>query len=171
MYLKGSLQIEKGIVLTFDDGWKSKSTIEILEKYDLMGTIFVITKFFDTMDEFKSDNLFVQSHTNDMHRNYVCSGGNQGGAILCASKDEIVKDLKLSIEKTGNPSIAIAFPFYDYNEKAISAVKEAGFKMSFVGRAGVMGKATPKVTDLYKIPRMTIWDTSIMSFEEFKSYL
>ena len=171
MYLNGSLQVEKGIVLTFDDGFKTKSMIEILEKYDLMGTVFVITKHFDTMDEFQSKNLFVQSHTNNMHRNYVCSGGSQGGAILCATKDEIVKDLKLSIEKTGNSPVAMAFPFYDYNEKAISAVKEAGFKMSFVGRAGVMGKATPKVTDVYKIPRMTVWDTSIMSFDTWKSYL
>ena len=65
----------------------------------------------------------------------------------------------------------MAYPFYDYNEKALKAVKDVGFKMSFVGRAGVMGKATPKVTNLYKIPRMTVWDLSIMSFSEWKSYL
>ena len=171
MYLKGNLQIEKGIVLTFDDGFKTKSTIEILEKYDLMGTIFVITKHFENMDEFKSDNVLVQSHTNNMHRNYVCSGGNQGGAILCASEKEIMDDLKTSIEKTGTPPYALAFPFYDYNEKALKVVKEAGFKMSFIGRGGVMGKATPNVTDVYKIPRMTAWDLSVMSFNEWKSYL
>ena len=50
-------------------------------------------------------------------------------------------------------------------------LKEAGFKMAFVGRAGVMGKATPKVTDLYKIPRMTVYDEKYMSFNEWKSYL
>ena len=171
MYLNGNIQVEKGIVLTFDDGYKAKSTIEILEKYDLMGTIFVITKSFDNMDSFKSDNLFVQSHTHNMHRNYVCPGGSQGGAILCSSEKEIKDDLKLSIEKTGEEPWAMAYPFYDYNEKALKAVKDVGFKMSFVGRAGVMGKATPKVTNLYKIPRMTVWDLSIMSFSEWKSYL
>ena len=43
--------------------------------------------------------------------------------------------------------------------------------MSFVGRAGTLGKATPKVTDLYKIPRMTVWEESLMSFNTWKSYL
>ena len=65
----------------------------------------------------------------------------------------------------------MAFPFYDYNDTAIAAVKEAGFKMAFIGRAGVMGRATPKVTDLYKIPRMTVWEESIMSYNSWKSYL
>ena len=65
----------------------------------------------------------------------------------------------------------MAFPFYDYNDTAIKGVKAAGFKMAFVGRAGQMGKATPKVTDLYKIPRMTVYDFSLMSFNEWKGYL
>lgn len=170
-YLNGNLQIDNGIVLTFDDGFKTKSMIEILEKYDLMGTIFVITKYFDTMDEFQSKNLLVQSHTNNMHRNYVCSGGNQGGAMLCASEKDIKDDLEISIKKIGNALWAMAYPFYDYNEKAIRMVQEAGFKMSFIGRGNAMGKATPLKTNLYKIPRMTVWDISIMNFNTWKSYL
>ena len=170
-YLNGNLQIDKGIVLTFDDGFKTKSMIEILEKYDLMGTIFVITKYFDTMDEFQSKNLLVQSHTNNMHRNYVCSGGNQGGAMLCASEKDIKDDLEISIKKIGNDLWAMAYPFYDYNEKAIRMVQEAGFKMSFIGRGNAMGKATPLKTNLYKIPRMTVWNISIMNFNTWKSYL
>ena len=171
LYLTGHLQIKKGVVLTFDDGYKTNSTIEILEKYDLMGTVFVITSHFKDLSIFKSDNLLVQSHTHNMHRNYVCSGGNQGGALLCASEKTLKEDLETSIKQIGNEHIALAFPFYDYNEKAIKVLKEVGFKLSFIGRGGTMGKATPKVTNLYKVPRMTVWEESIMPFNDWKSYL
>ena len=61
-------------------------------KYDLNGTVFVITSSFDDYDQFQSNNLLVQSHTDNMHRNYVCSGGSQGGAILCATEKAIKDD-------------------------------------------------------------------------------
>ena len=171
LYLTGKLQIEKGILLTFDDGLLMTNAIEILEKYQLFGTAFVVTSIFYDFNYFKSDYLYVQSHTDNLHRNYVCPGGYQGGAMLCASYDEIKKDLETSIEKIGNAPFAFAFPFYDYNEKAISVLKDLKFKMSFIGRSNTMGKSIPNKTDLYKIPRMTVWDLNIMSFETWKSYL
>ena len=149
----------------------TKSMIDVMEKYDLLGTVFVITAYFKDFSEFESPNILVQSHTDNMHRNYKCPGGSQGGAILCASEADIKKDLETSIEKLGNKPIALAFPFYDYNDKAIKVLKEVGFKMSFIGRAGVMGRATPNKTDVYKIPRMTVWEQSIMPFSKWKSYL
>ena len=173
MYMKGNLQIEKGVVITFDDGYLFKASDEVLDKYNLNGTMFVISgDFVDKYDQFKGlKAIDIQSHTHKMHKNYVCAGGNQGGAILCATKQKIVDDLKTSLKALGVDPIGLAFPFYDYNENAISALKEVGFKMSFVGRAGTLGKATPKVTDLYKIPRMTVWEESLMSFNTWKSFL
>lgn len=172
MYLKGNLQVEKAVTLTFDDGYLYKSANDVLEKYQLNGTMFVISSHFNDLTQFKNiSSLAIQSHTDNMHRNYVCSGGNQGGAILCASKEEIKNDLTKSLEKLQVEPFALAFPFYDYNDKAISVLKSLGFKMSFIGRAGQMGKATPNKTDLYKIPRMTVWEQSLMSFNTWKSYL
>ncbi len=171
MYLKGNLQIEKGVVLTFDDGYIIKSGIEVLEKYDLLGTIFVVSGDFQDFSVFSSPNLFLQSHTHNMYRNNVCQGGNQGGAILCASEKAIKEDLEKSLETLNVKPIALAFPFYDYNDKAIKVLKEVGFKMSFIGREGVMGRATPNKTNVYKIPRMTVWEQSKMSFNKWKSYL
>ena len=173
MYLKGNLQVEKGVVITFDDGYLFKASDEVLDKYGLNGTMFVISgDFVDKYDQFKDlKAITVQTHTHKMHKNYVCPGGNQGGAMLCAGKDKIVEDLKTSLEALKVDPIGFAYPFYDYNETAISALKEVGFKMAFVGRAGAMGRATPKVTDVYKIPRMTVWEESLMSFNSWKSYL
>ena len=169
MYLKGNLQIEKGVVITLDDGLLFVNAEEVLAKYNLKATGFVTTSLGTVFKSLKA--IDVQSHTHDLHRNYVCPGGNQGGAILCTSKAKIVEDLKKSIEILGTDPIGFAYPFYDYNDNAIAALKEVGYKMAFVGRAGVMGKATPNVTDVYKIPRMTIYDEKYMSFNEWKGYL
>ena len=172
MYLKGYLQVEKGVTITLDDGYLFKAADEVLDKYGLNATMFVATGAYSDYEQFKGlKAIESQSHTHNMHRNYVCPGGNQGGAILCSSKSTIVADLKKSIEVLGVEPKGMAYPFYDFNENAIAAVKEAGFKMAFVGRAGVMGRATPKVTDLYKIPRMTVWEESVMSYSSWKSYL
>ncbi len=172
MYMKGNLQIEKGVVITLDDGLLFKAADEVLDKYGLNATMFIATAAYTNYAQFDGlKRIENQSHTHNLHRNYVCAGGNQGGAILCMSKANIVADLKKSIEILKTEPKAMAFPFYDFNDNAIAAVKEAGFKMAFIGRAGVMGRATPKVTNLYKIPRMTVWEESIMSYNEWKSYL
>lgn len=172
MYMKGNLQVAKGVVITLDDGLLFKSADEVLDKYGLNATMFVATGAFSNYAQFEGLKAIEnQSHTHNMHKNYVCSGGNQGGAILCASKQKIIDDLKKSNEILKVEPKAMAFPFYDYNDNAIAAVKEVGFKMAFIGRAGVMGRATPKSTNLYKIPRMTVWEESIMSYSSWKSYL
>ncbi|MBP5683926.1 MAG: polysaccharide deacetylase family protein, partial [Bacilli bacterium] len=171
-YLTGKIQVSKAVTITFDDGYLYKSAEDVLAKYDLNGTIFVISSYFDDIDTYKNlKHLDLQSHTHNMHRNYVCSGGTQGGAILCASEQTIKEDLEKSLAKLDVEPWGLAFPFYDHNDKAIKVVKEVGFKMSFIGRAGVMGKAYPNKTYLYKIPRMTVWDESIMNFNTWKSYL
>jgi peptidoglycan/xylan/chitin deacetylase (PgdA/CDA1 family) len=170
--MKGNLQIEKGVVMTLDDGLLFKAADEVLDKYGLNATMFIATAAYTNYAQFDGlKRIENQSHTHNLHRNYVCAGGNQGGAILCMSKANIVADLKKSIEILKTEPKAMAFPFYDFNDNAIAAVKEAGFKMAFIGRAGVYGKATPKVTNMYKIPRMTVWEENLMSFNEWKSYL
>ena len=173
MYLKGNLQVEKGVVITFDDGYLFNASDEVLAKYGLNGTMFVISgDFVGKYDRFEGlKAIEIQSHTHSMHKNYVCAGGNQGGKMLCAGKDAIVADLKKSFEALKIEPFGFAYPFYDYNDVAISGVKEAGIKIAFVGRAGVMGRATPKVTDLYKVPRMTVYEESLMSFNAWKGYL
>ena len=172
MYLKGNLQVEKAIVLTFDDGYLYRNADEVLDKYNLNGTIFVISSFFNDLTQFNNlKALEVQSHTHNMHQNHVCAGGSQGGAILCASEDAIKNDLETSLIKLGVEPKGLAFPFYDYNEKSIKVLKQVGFKMSFIGRAGAMGKSIPNKTDLYKIPRMTVWEQNLMPFNIWKSYL
>ena len=183
MYINGFVQLPKSVLITLDDGWGLEGAIKVFEKYGLHGISFAPTYRIEdnsfTIDTFKSDSIEVQSHTHNMHRNYVCSkslssigSSSQGGAILCESEDYIKSDLKKSIELIENLGknkvIGLAYPFYDYNDRAIKLLKESGFKMGFGGTFSTNGKS--KVgTDPYKVPRRTIFDTT--SFNTWKGYL
>ena len=171
MYMDGKINIpEKSIVLTIDDGTIfDMDAIKLLEKYQVNATLFVITKIADNYDYLKSNYLDLESHTNDMHNQYECPGyGSQGGGILCLPEDYVLQDLKTSQEKIGG-SKYFAYPFFDFNDRAINLLKQAGFNMAFIGQYNTDGYAFPNKTNKYKVPRKTIFDTTTM--EEFISYL
>lgn len=147
---------EKTVVITIDDGWFVKRNIEILEKYDLHATLFLIGSL-ASPDAYKSNNLEIHSHTWNMHNLGECPI-KRGGAILCKDKQYIVNDLKKSSDSL-NGSKYFAYPFYEYNDHAIEALKEAGFKMAFAG-------GSRKVTqgeDKFKVPRYGISNTTTMA--------
>ena len=169
-YMDGKLQIpEKSIVLTIDDGTIfNTGAIKLLEQYDVNATLFVITGWVGT-DRLKSPNLDLESHTDKMHNQYECKGyGNQGGGILCLDEEYVLKDLKTSQEKLGG-SKYFAYPFFDFNDRAIQLLKKAGFKLAFIGQYDTDGYSYPGVTDNFKIRRTTIFSDT--SMEEFKTYL
>lgn len=171
LYLTKKIQVpRKSVVLTFDDGTLFELGIEILEKYNLHGTGFIKTGTFSDYSVYESPNFELQSHTDKMHVAGTCPierVNQQGGGILCLKESTVLSDLKLSREKL-NGAIALAYPFYDYNNRAIELVKKAGFKLAFIGANNVSGRAWPGI-NLYKVPRMTIWNTT--SFETFKGYV
>ncbi len=171
MYLDGKINIpEKSIVLTIDDGTVfDLEALKLLEKYKVNATMFVITKYHDNMDVYKSDYLDLESHTNNMHNQYECKGyGMQGGGILCLDEKYVLDDLKLSQDKL-NGSKYFAYPFFDFNDRAINLLKQAGFRLAFIGQYNTDGYSYPNQTDKYKVPRKTIFSTTTM--DEFISYL
>ena len=92
-----------------------------------------------------------------MHKTGVCPGG-QGGPIKCVARDKILEDLRKSREQL-NGSTVFCYPFFEYNDYAISLLKEAGFEMAFIG-----GRTKIKVgSDKYKLPRYGIINTTYVS--------
>lgn len=171
MYLDGKINIpEKSIVLTIDDGtYFDLGAIDLLEKYQANATLFVITKIKDNFDYLESDYLDLESHTENMHNQYECRGyGMQGGGILCLPEDKVLNDLKTSQNKLGG-SEYFAYPFFDFNDRAIELLKKAGFNMAFIGQYDTDGYSYPKVTSKYKVRRKTIFSDTTMN--EFISYL
>lgn len=171
MYLNGEINIpEKSIVLTIDDGTIfDVDAIKLLEQYQVNATMFVITGRPSGYENFKSDYLDLESHSDNMHNQYECPGyGMQGGGILCLPEDKVLEDLKLSQEKLGG-STYFAYPFFDFNSRAIALLKQGEFRLAFIGQYNTDGYSYPNQTNKYKVPRKTIFSTTTM--EEFVDYL
>lgn len=128
-FVKGELLLpEKSVVLSFDDGAKSflKYGPELCEKYEIPITSFLIGKNDgeNKVKKYANDYLTFQSHSYDMHR----AGGNigHGGIFPVMPHDDAVADLQKSTEVCGNGD-AFAYPYGDYNDSCIQAVRDAGF--------------------------------------------
>lgn len=159
----------RSVLLTIDDGARGtglhngNKLIPLLEKYQVHATLFLITGWWD-ISNYQSSYLDVESHSNDLHTSSYCEGVSRGAKILCLNDDEVLNDLKTSIEITGS-NTAFCFPFYAYSNHTIDLIKEAGFKLAFVGGGY---KATRDV-DSYQIPRYHIYSTT--SLYEFNNMI
>lgn len=150
LYLEGKLRVPKrSILITIDDGARAHNFIPLMEEYQINATLFLISGWYYT-DQFPSSYMELASHTHNLHTPGVCSGG-QGSPLKCLDKTKLLEDLNQSRYVLFGTE-AFCFPFYEYNDYAISVLKEAGFKMAFIGG---YRKATRGV-DLYKIPRIPL---------------
>lgn len=126
-----------------------------------MGTLFLIGSLAPVSD-YASPYLEVHSHTWDLHNVSNCEEGRS--ALLCYNKTKLVEDLKKSRESLNNTTY-FCYPFYEYNNNAIEALKEAGFTMALTGG----NKRATRGIDKYKVPRYVIYDTT--SVERLASIL
>lgn len=153
MYLDRFIQLPKSVVITIDDGWLTEESTKLLNKYELNGTVFLITSEY-SKNPIESKYVEVHSHTHKMHKVGDCPGG-YGGGIKCLSEEYIQKDLKTSRERLNNTTY-FCYPFYEYNNYSISQLKKAGFTMAFAGyNANGQLKAKPGI-DKFQIPRYVI---------------
>jgi len=154
-YIDGNLRLpEKSVMITIDDGWLAERGLNLLHEYELNGTLFLITSWYDKESYIDSPYVEFHSHGHDLHRQGVCPGG-QGGAIKCVEKSKLLEDLSASRSELNN-STAFCYPFYEYNAYSIEVLKEAGFTMAFGGYSE-NGQTLVKVgSDKYRLPRYTI---------------
>lgn len=154
MYIDGKVQLPKSVLITIDDGPKTKIAVDLLTEYKMYATIFLVTSWFDEKDYYKTDYIELHSHTHNMHDGGKCPGG-QGGAIKCLPEEEIQKDLKQSREDL-NGSTVFCYPFYEYNEYSIKMLKEAGFTMAFIGESTHSDNLVHVGSDKFKLRRFVI---------------
>lgn len=162
-WMYGEIELpEKSVLLTIDDGAKGTGKhngnilIPTLEEYDMHATLFLIAGWWD-IENYRSKNLDIQSHTYDMHQYGSCGKGQ----LICASYEEAKADLQKSIDVIKDTT-SFCYPFYQYSDTAIKAIKDVGFKLAF--ESGNV-KAT-RNNDKYRVPRYSI--LSDTSLEEFK---
>lgn len=158
---------KKSVAITVDDGWWFDRMYTLANEYKVNVTLFFIGILGENANyllSYINKSKYVQfaSHTYNLHNTGVCSGG-QGSPIKCLDKDKILADLKKSREQLNNTTY-FAWPFYEYNDYAISLIKQAGFTMAF---AGGMYKAYPGV-NMYTVPRYTIqYNTTLDEFIKY----
>lgn len=164
-WMYGEIELpQKSVLLTVDDGAFGTSKVRgnylipALEEYKMYATLFLITDWWP-IENYESDYLDVQSHTHDLHYEAKCGHRSK---VNCVSYDELVSDLKKSIDVVKDTS-SFCFPFYDYTESSIKAVQEVGFKVAFIGGDRKASRSDNK----YKIPRYPIYDSTSLS--TFKS--
>lgn len=152
-FIDGKINLPvKSVAITIDDGWFVARANNILNNYQVMGTLFLIG-YLAPVSDYASPYLEVHSHTWNLHNVSECSEGRS--ALLCYDKDTIVTDLKKSRESLNNTPY-FCYPFYEYNDNAIEALKEAGFTMALTG-----GNRKVKINeDKYKVPRYVIYNTT-----------
>ena len=164
MFLDKKIQIpKKSIVVTLDDGKYAINAVNIVEKYKINATYFMITAR-HAIPKVETTYMNYQSHTHNLHNNWICAGGNQGGQLLCEKEDVILKDLEKSKEVIGGDVFALSYPFFDFNDRAIKLLKKSGFRLAFIGQYDTDGYSNYN-TDRFMIRRKTIFaDDSLKKF-------
>ena len=160
-YIDGKTELpEKSVVITVDDGDPSffELAVPIIQKYNVQATSFVITYWYGDVAENKENNISYQSHSYDMHK----AGANGKGVMLSWSYEKMVEDLKTSQEILGGANI-FCYPFGQYNELDIKALKDTGFKLAFTTQGGRVKKGASK----YELPRVRVsGNTGIEAFKK-----
>lgn len=154
MYIDGKVQLPQSVLITIDDGPKTKVAVDLLTEYKMYATIFLVTSWFDEKDYYKTDYIELHSHTHNMHDGGQCPGG-QGGGIKCLPEEEIQKDLKQSREDL-NGSTVFCYPFYEYNDYSIKMLKKAGFTMAFIGESNNSDNLIHVGSNKFKLRRFVI---------------
>lgn len=158
-YHEGICKIpRKSVLITMDDGYQSNYdlALPLLKRYNMKATIFYLginnagenPNYMDlaTIENIKQKykNIDLASHSYNLHTK---------GAI---DKDyeELLEDITKEQEMVD--SKYYAYPFGEYNECMIKALKEKGYKMAFTFGPGREHRKATKADDAYKIPRLNI---------------
>lgn len=167
-YLKNNQPIpEKSIVITFDDGYMNNYTeaFPILKEMNMKATIFCVGNSLDgsyylsedAIKEMSDYGIDIESHTvNHLHLDTL-------------SYNEQISELKKSKEIleniTGKEILSIAYPFGDYNDDTLKAVKDAGYKLAFTTNLGL----SDKNDNIFELDRIYI--SSYYDMNTFKNLL
>lgn len=154
MYIDGKVQLPKSVLITIDDGGRTKDGIDLLTEYKMYATIFLVTSWFDPKDYYKTEFIELHSHSDHMHETGDCPTG-QGGGIQCLDEKTIQEDLRTSREKLNNTTY-FCYPFYEYNDYSIRMLKEAGFTMAFIGESTHSDNLVHVGSDKFKLRRFVI---------------
>ncbi len=152
-WIYGEIDVpEKSVLITIDDGamgtgaHNGNKLIPLLEEYKMHATLFLIAGWWK-IDNYQSDYLEIQSHTYNMHQYGSCGKGE----LVCANYEEAKADLSLSLQEIKD-NTSFCYPFYNYDDEAVQAVKDLGFRVAFAGG----NRNATRNSNKYAVPRYPI---------------
>ncbi|WP_188454823.1 polysaccharide deacetylase family protein [Virgibacillus oceani] len=177
LFMQGKIAVpEKSVLLTFDDGFQDNFTevYPILKKYNFRALNFIITgllapktqiydpaafQYLSASEIRESCDVFeFQSHSNNFHKK-----NEKGTAFLIAKqKKEIIDDVHKSLVHLDNLNLSFAYPYGEYDEETIDAIKQLGIEMAFT----IEYKDAKPGMNMYKIPRKGVYPEDTL--EDFK---
>ncbi|MDR3543364.1 MAG: polysaccharide deacetylase family protein [Desulfosporosinus sp.] len=128
----------KPFVITFDDGYVDNYTtaFPVLKKYGFTATVFMVSSYINgehflswpQLTELANNGWQIEGHTVD--HPYL----SKVNAKTVISE---LKDSKELLEKgLGRPVDFLAYPYGDFNDEVVLAVKNTGYEMAFTTERG-----------------------------------
>lgn len=158
-YVRGEILLPpKSLVLTFDDGYKSNTyyAAPILKEFGYKATMFAIMTLYEGEYQDWYDVSALQHVTREDLAQYPdtidqqCHTYANHNHLSEQSYSEIYNDLMLS--QAVDPNDYFAYPYGDYDQTVINAVRDAGFAAAF---STVERNAKPG-DKIFEIPRYTV---------------
>jgi peptidoglycan/xylan/chitin deacetylase (PgdA/CDA1 family) len=138
---------EKSVMITMDDGFRSVYDIAypILKKYGFTATLFIYTDYvsvsdsaitWDQLREMKANGFSIGSHTIAHTDLTMKKDGESDQDFLARIKKELSGSKEIIDQKLGQDTNILAYPFGNYDQRAIEYSRQAGYKMAMTVRRG-----------------------------------
>lgn len=159
---------DKPVIITLDDGYVDnyKNAFPILEKYNLRGTIFLVSDFIGTYPNYltwaeceemqESGLIDFESHTLS-HAQLDKVSDEELHHQLTDSKLALQWNLKKNID-------FIAYPCGDFSPAIEAATDEAGYRAAFTVHYGLASKNSHR----YQLDRVPIFGCNSHTFQRFR---
>jgi peptidoglycan/xylan/chitin deacetylase (PgdA/CDA1 family) len=158
---------DKPVLITFDDGYQDNyvNAWPVLKKYDLTGTIFVVTGYVSYYPMYLTWN-----EIKEMNGDHMEFGSHTVSHIPLVQLDqqrvqkELTDSRKAIEDRVGYPVDFIAYPEGKYNDMIKEETKNAGYAAAFTVETG---RDYPS-DDHYALHRVPIFEGSAHSFLHFR---
>lgn len=131
---------EKSVLITFDDGYRDFYTdvFPILKKYSVKATVYMIAGYVDYKNNMTEKQLkeIAASGLVDIGAHTVHHVGLKHMLPQEVEK-EVTGSKKILEELIGSPVVSFAYPNGEYDDAAITVVKQAGFTTAVGTKPGI----------------------------------
>ena len=177
---EGTSLPERSVMIHFDDGYYSNFVYAypILQRFGQRAVVFMITGEIEALGDYqpemdhncltwtaahsligKEDVFELASHTHALHDFAANSGETR---FVQATREEIIADVRRSFDFLPNHT-AFAYPYGQYSDAAIEALREVGIRMAFTTREEMVRPDS----DPFSLGRFKVWrDMTLARFGE-----